>query len=249
MSQLYKKPPITEAVIVITVRQPLSEDVLDRIHKRLLDEYPAPIQRTQSTPFEIEVSETGPKLKASASTPGYKLTAADGAGVVMLSPNQIGTSRLAPYEGWEPFAARAKENWEAWKRLAGWREIARIGVRFINRLDIPLESEGQAIQLEQYLTVHPRMPAAADLPPMNQFAVNVEAPLGKDNCKLILNVGSVPSALVKTASFLLDIDVVADAGVPQNDEGLWSLIDRIRGYKNAVFEACITDNSRALFSS
>ena len=48
-------------------------------------------------------------------------------------------------------------------------------------------------------------------------------------------------------SLLLDIDVSRMDELPQNDEGLWAFVDRIREYKNMIFEACITDRARELF--
>jgi uncharacterized protein (TIGR04255 family) len=48
---------------------------------------------------------------------------------------------------------------------------------------------------------------------------------------------------------LLDIDISQDGNLPHNDDGLWALIDEVRLLKNRIFEACITDLSRELFSS
>jgi uncharacterized protein (TIGR04255 family) len=247
MAQLYKKPPITEAIIQVAVKTPLSDDLLDKIHKRLLEDYPSLVQRVMASEFEIEVTDAGPRIKQP--TPGYKLTGSDGASAVIVFPKAITTSRLAPYEGWETFFGRSRQNWEVWKRLAGWHEIARVGVRYVNRIDIPLREAGEPVDLEGYLTVSPTMPPNIGLSPMNHFAVNAQAALGKDNCKLLLNVGSAPSPLVQTASFILDIDVVLDAGLPQNDDALWTQINRMREYKNTIFEASITDKTRNLFSS
>jgi len=53
---------------------------------------------------------------------------------------------------------------------------------------------------------------------------------------------------VKTVSFLLDIDLSRDSNLPQIDTDIWSLVDRMRPYKNSVFEGCITDEARGLFS-
>ncbi len=246
MPQKYKRPPITEAVISVGIRAPLDADKLAKIHKRLLDRYPAPTQRVVSQ-FDVEITENGPKINANQAY-GYKMQSGDGAEVALIFPNQIVTSRLAPYEGWEALFARAQENWEIWKRLAGWHEISRVGVRYINRLDIP-DPESAPIRLEDYLMVNPRMPQGeGGLPPMTHFVVNTVTPLGRDDCRLVLNISNVPSPLVKTASFALDIDIANEQKPPQNDEGIWQLLARIREYKNEIFESCITDKARALFS-
>src|SRR5262249_28037257 len=137
------------------------------------------------------------------SVPGIRMASGDAASILLMLANGLTTSRLAPYEGWEPFYARARENWDLWRRHLDWREVIRVGVRYINRLDIRTESDEQIVRLDKYLTVTPRVPPVG-LPPMSHFTVNTENPLGIDHCKLILNLGSIPSPLVKTASFLLD---------------------------------------------
>jgi uncharacterized protein (TIGR04255 family) len=243
MTSPYKRPPITEAIIEVRIVTALDMATLDKMQKRYLEDYPAPPQSLMNVDFEV-----GELTKIKQEFESYRLTAADGAGIVAVGPSRLATSRLPPYEGWDLFAARARKNWEIWKKVAGWREIRRIGVRYLNRIDIP-SPPNQPITLDEYLTVSPRLPAIAGFPPMNHFAVNAQAPLGKDGCNLILNVGNVASPLVDTVSFLLDLDLSLDTNLPRNDEALWGFVDRMRQHKNAVFEACITDKTRSLFSS
>ena len=50
------------------------------------------------------------------------------------------------------------------------------------------------------------------------------------------------------ARHILDIDVSREANLPQNEDGLWELADRMRVHKNTAFEACITDRARELFN-
>lgn len=79
--------------------------------------------------------------------------------------------------------------------------------------------------------------------------MNVKMPIGQQGYKLILNTSSAPSPLVKTASFIIDQDVSRETNLPDSDEGLWDCIGQVRELKNAIFEACITDRTRALFDS
>jgi uncharacterized protein (TIGR04255 family) len=242
MPQLYKRPPITEAVIEIRIDSPIAMDRVERIRERLVEAYPLPPQKVMLLNFEFQ--EQSPRVQQQLQ--GYRLTAPDGAGVVTIGPNVIATSRLAPYEGWESFVASGRSNWKIWKRVVGWQKVTRIGVRYINRIDIPTP-ENEPINVDDYLLFSLRRPDLG-LPPLQSFAMNAVTPLGKDDCKLIINAGSMPSPLVKTVSFILDIDISKETDLPQNDEGLWALINRIRDYKNFVFEGCITELSRELFN-
>jgi uncharacterized protein (TIGR04255 family) len=241
VSPPYKKPPITEAVIEIRVEGEFPRDLLDKLQKRFLDRYPFCLE-TQLV--NVEMGEAEPTVRQQFQ--GYRMTAKDGVGVVVITPAVLLTSRLAPYEGWDSLVTMAQENWDIWKRTVGYRKIARVGVRFINRIDVPHDGT-EVIFLENLLNFRPLLPTIP-LGPMQNFAVNASMPLGKDDCVLILNGGSMPSPLVKASSFVLDIDISRQMNLPQNDEDLWTLIHRIRGYKNFVFEACITDKTRELFS-
>jgi uncharacterized protein (TIGR04255 family) len=242
MPQLYKRPPITEAVVEIRIQNAIGMDLLERVRDKLLENYPLPPQKVIL--FNFEIKEDAPTVQQQLQ--GYRLTAPDGAGLVTVGPNLISASRLAPYEGWEPFIKSARGCWQTWKRLVGWQRIMRIGVRYINRIDIP-NVDDRVVNIDDYLKFSLQMPKL-DLPALETFAVNAVSPLGKDDCQLILNSSNVPSPLVKNTSFILDIDISRENDLPQNDEGLWAFVDKIRAHKNFVFEGCVTDTARELFN-
>jgi uncharacterized protein (TIGR04255 family) len=231
-----------EAIVEVSIGNPIAMTVVERLRDKLLESYPLPPQALITANVELR-SDTASVVQQQVQ--GFKLTASDGAGLVTIGPRSIGTSRLAPYEGWESFIASARTNWDIWKRQVGWQKIVRIGVRYINRIDIPASA---AVSIDDYLTFSIKGPAL-ELPPMTSFAINEVRPLGKDECQLILNAGLVPSPLVKTISFLLDLDISRDTDLPQNDEALWAFVERIREHKNFIFEGCITDRARELFNT
>src|SRR4051812_15059208 len=103
MSQRYKRPPITEAVIELRFEPPVERDLLDRANKRLLENYPL---AAENQIINVEVGDAAATVQRAFQ--GYRLTSLDGTAIVTLAPNLIATSRLAPYEGWDPFAAAAR---------------------------------------------------------------------------------------------------------------------------------------------
>jgi uncharacterized protein (TIGR04255 family) len=163
-----------------------------------------------------------------------------------ISPNFIATSRLAPYEGWEPFFARSRQNWDIWKRIVGRREFTRIGVRYINRIDIPA---GGPIEVEDYLLFSPKLPNTLPSQPMSSFAVNAALPLEFEGFTLKLNAGSAPRPLVKGYSVLLDFDISRTQNLPRNDEDLWSLIAGVRGPGRQRFGAFYSFTSVTLIKN
>jgi uncharacterized protein (TIGR04255 family) len=69
---------------------------------------------------------------------GQRLTAHEQAGIAIINTVSLVTSCLAPYPGWPKLREQAHANWTDCVAVAGNRQIARIGVRYINRVDIPL---------------------------------------------------------------------------------------------------------------
>ena len=243
MFRSYKWPPITEAVVELRFQQPLTTDLIEKLKGRFAQDFPLPPQTNVN--FGVEFNQESTKV--SREFGGYKLTSADGAGIVVIGPNAVSTSRLAPYPGWDTFISGAKANWDTWKRVVGKREVIRIGVRYINRIDLP-NPDGGPIDVEDYFNFTPRTPRIGELP-ISEYTMSVSAPLEVDDLRLVINSSSHTNVLVKTNSFILDLDVSREKNVPQRENELWECIDQIRLHKNAVFEACLTDRTRKLFES
>jgi uncharacterized protein (TIGR04255 family) len=236
----YKRAPITEAVIEIRTKTLLQGSEFDRLVARFAKKYPTTAEKLFD--ISVEVGETASKVNQKLN--GYRLSSSDGTLVLNLGLQSIGTARIAPYECWERFVEEARQNWDIWLKVVDWQPISRIGVRYINRIDIPTMAK---IELDDYFTFLPQMPKSLDNG-IEHFAMNVLVPLGKDDLKLVLNAGSIQSPLIGHQALILDLDVSLDSNLPKDDDGLWAFIDRIRDRKNEVFETCITDKTRALLT-
>jgi uncharacterized protein (TIGR04255 family) len=161
----------------------------------------------------------------------------------LLWPAQFVVAQLAPYPGWIDFFGRFVRDWEVFKKATGYRKISRIGVRFINRLDIRIV--GKLIEESEYLNLGPKLPDSFG--PFTAYGLQAQFPPDEAACRLTINSSSVPSPLLDHGSFLLDLDIARDRAPPQNDEEIYRLLHEIRVKKNAAFEACITAKARELF--
>jgi len=238
----YKRPPITEAVIGINFQTPIDSEILTSVSKKFSSHYP---QNQDISNFDIslEISEATPEpVTQLKKVQGYRLSNHDMTQLLVLWPNAFFTSQLAPYTGWDDFFARFERDWKIWKRHIGFNTISRIGVRYINRIDVPQERK---IILEDYLNIFPTVPEF--LGSINAYGVQVNTALADIKCNLLLNSGAVPSPIFGTQSFLVDIDISQDAP-PQSDNDIFELLRLIRDRKNSLFEACVTDKARELFS-
>ncbi len=243
-SPQYKRPPITEAVIEIRLEGSLSERMVGKIHSRLKKHYESS-ERISIIAFMLD-----PRKEEIAKIPdefeGYKLTSKDQADVVQIKPNMMACSRLAPYHGWESFEPRARENWEMWRKTTKHTKIKRIGVRYLNRIDIPLR-RGHKIDIEDYLTIFPKYPEPHLLTSFTKYTMQVMGPFSIEGFYLIINTNVVKPPMIDHFSIVLDLDLSPQGDMPQRNDKVWEMINQMREYKNNAFEMCITDKARELF--
>jgi uncharacterized protein (TIGR04255 family) len=237
----YNRAPITEAVLELRFTHPQPKDVAEKAAASLEKSY-FYNELEQSLSFSLEANVA----KVETKWEGKKLSSLDRADVVIFRTSAFVCSRLAPYMGWEEFLPQARRAWEIWRKHAGSVEIARIGLRYVNRIDIPLK-EGQSIDVENYLCVLPKSPDSFKLPMIN-YLVQIVRPLETDGCNVLLTSATIPSPLVNTLSLALDLDVFRETDIPRREDELWALINRMRDHKNFVFENSITDLARKLFT-
>ena len=244
-SPQYKRPPITEAVIEIRLEDSLSEGVVEKIHNRLKKSYERS-EKISYIGFRLD-----PKKEEIAKIPekfeGYKLTSKDQADVIQIKLNAMICSRLAPYNGWENFEPRARKNWEIWRKTAKHIKIKRIGVRYLNRIDIPAR-KGDIIDIEDYLTVFPKYPEPHLLTSFAKYTIQIDGPFSIEGFYLIINTNVVNSPLIDHFSIILDLDLSPQGNMPQRNDKVWEMINQMREYKNNAFEMCITDKARELFA-
>ena len=190
----------------------------------------------------VELGDT-PNSNVQETDRGYRLSSSDLTELLVLLPRSITVSQLAPYPGWDRFFDRFRRDWRLWRRTLGFRTVQRIGVRYINRLDIPVE--GPTVEHEKYLNVFPHV--ASEFGPLQAYSVQVKILMDDLKAELVINSASVPSPILNHASFIIDQDITRQVEVPQKDKEIFDLLDQIRHKKNRVFESCVTDHARGLF--
>lgn len=240
----YKAPPITEAVIGISFSAPIKEADFNSLQKKFHPHYPH--HQTVSN-FDVAVElPNGQANKATANfnkSDGHRLSTADMTQLLLLWPTSFNLSQLAPYPGWDDFLARFVRDWSVWKRTIGFQTISRIGVRYINRIDIPVMDN--ITKYEEFLNVYPKLPDNLD--PVLGYAVQVAMELKDIDCLLKINSAVVPSPILDHVSFVLDLDISKEIDPPQSDKDICDLLNKIRIQKNVIFETCISDRARELF--
>jgi uncharacterized protein (TIGR04255 family) len=136
-------------------------------------------------------------------------------------------------------------DWNIFFKSNESKEISQIGMRYINRIDVPVKNGAEAIKPEDFLTINPSFPNS--LSQIKNFSIQSVVELADIGSQLKLSSQSVPSPILGYSSLLLDIDIIKNQDLPKSQKALNAYLDIARVKKNAIFEMCITDMSRNLF--
>jgi uncharacterized protein (TIGR04255 family) len=239
----YKKPPILEAVIAVHFSEPLELKWIDAFALKRK----ARFSRAEDM---VEISATfHPQSAQSASNIkkiGRKLTDAGGSSVIIITATQMGIIQLAPYTDWDTLYREAREHWDLLAKIMKRRAVSHVSTRYVNRIDIPVGLNEQ-LDLHRYFNIGLSLPAYAQALNLNTFNISSELVHSSGNHKYVLQLAYVTSPLIDHMSFTLDIDISSVGLVPVNEDRMWELIGSLREYKNKLFEACITPETRKLF--
>lgn len=240
----YKRAPIVEALIQLQFPEPLSDRELERIAVKA--KYP---QREEMTDYNVEV-----KVTSNSAIPGihatkkwHRMASKDGADVFAVQRDSITVVRHAPYPGWDPLFERFTRDYDLTKSIVGNRRVSRIGVRYINRLDVP-NADGKLLDISAYLNVYPRIP---NLPIKDIKATHVRFEYQDPNSGLItlLASGNSDPVLLNHSSCFLDIDIIKDKNIPTKGDDVLELLRQMRDVKNEMFESSITNLTRELIDA
>jgi len=244
----YARPPIIEAVIELRFREALGAEELARVSERFGEVYPDQREETE-TEFTITPDPTGRPITQTRGTfQNFLRASQDQREALVLKPAAMAVVDRAPYAGWSAFFDRFKRDWRIWTRAAGPRRIERVGMRYINRIDIPMLADRQIVHQENYVTVHVQSPEHIYGATMGYEARAVYALASVGGHFLLrTTVLGPPPPVPGYLSVLLDFDLVRETEPPQDENDLMTLLATMRAEKNKIFNAAITDKARELF--
>jgi len=230
------KAPILEAVIEIRTRAeaPWEEASITQSLKSQLPDYPGLLSLNQMR----QQFTFGAELTPQASThdlgwSGLRLQSADKLHVAQLKRDGFSFSRLAPYETWEQLEGEANRLWLIYVQLAKPLEVHRLGVRFINKIPMSLNST----KLEDYIQPHPETPNGLDLPFSNFLHRETLIVPGYDYG---INLTRTLQRTEEGAGIILDIDVFTTQPSQLDEAERERRLTEMRWLKNKCFFGTIT---------
>ena len=242
MSKHYGNPPIIEAVCEFKLTQDSSWDLTipGIMYENLADEFP---KRERHLLQEVETKKVEEGVQQQLrTTERVRFLSEDTKAFFQIGPYVLAVHCLKPYPTWAVFRAMIEKGFSVLGAVGDIGGLQRIGLRYINRVEIP----GQRVELDDYFEFRPflgeRLPQD-----MNTFLVGCVLPFSeqRDLCKVQLADAVLENQ--ETSAFMLDLDyfLAKPNSVSVDNALLW--VDQAHERVEEVFEACITPALRALF--
>jgi len=241
----FKRPPITEAIVGVSIIQlpPELVAMFDAGKTRLSD-----LGYTQSAPIsqhQIQFKLENGKLSSSPDSDellGTRFISASGKHVAQFSRTGFIFNQIGEYSTWEEFTSEAKSLWQAYLEICGTVEAESFQVRYINKLFLP-----NGVPTENNVRVYPFLPP--DLPQdiidsFMRIKLPIAQPLGSLTHQQIL----LPPEREGFQTLLFDNDFRFSAlQIPLGK--LWEHIEKVRDIKDKYFVDFLTDNMKESFNA
>ena len=242
--ELFRNAPITEALLDIRAILPdhTGLDQLASFHDSVRDRYPNKRDRKIWT-GSIHVRAEGPEIAGSSGgIDGFLFSSVDGKNIVQCRLDGFTFNRLKPYDKWETFREEAFKLWQSYVRIAAPKEITRVALRYINRIEIPLP----ITDFKDYVLTGPEI--APGLPQgLTGFFMQLTIPITDIPAQAIVTETIEPITETKRLPFILDIDVCRQAAFNVAEHDAWEVFEKLHDLKNHIFFKSITPKARELF--
>ena len=242
----YDHAPITEAIIEVQCELPPEVSLENLAQAVDLTEFE---NSGPSVQFRGQIGLTEQGITGDTTTEqiGHVFRRSDGRRVIQSRFNGFSYSALPPYESWEVFSTEAWSHWLYYKRTVNPIRATRLGVRYINKIDIP----EAAVEIKDYLRT--AVDVSPYLPQMTSaYFLQIVVPISRYDANATIISAAVPPQTPNSSSLILDIDTwkIVDINLNRtlDPEEIREQFNVLREAKNYVFEACITDATRGLIS-
>jgi uncharacterized protein (TIGR04255 family) len=236
-----KNAPITEAVLDIHVRlrEGFGLGNLQPLQARVIESYPIKKERRQFTQT-LQMREGKSAGETTQLVDGFMFCTADEKQVFQARMDGFSFNRLKPYKTWEALRDEARMLWGLYEEVAS-PEIQRIGLRYINRMDLPMPVR----DFKDYLTAGPPVPEGL---PQGVSSFFTRVVIAEPKIQATAIITQVFEQIVDP-NFLpvyLDIDVSKQLE-PAEVGKVWEFFETLREFKDRIFFSSITESAKELF--
>ena len=166
---------------------------------------------------------------------------ADGKRLVQLSGLFFAANQLRPYPGWEEaFRDTILQRYQDLQKTIGPFKFKRVGLRYINRIDVPQVP----LMWEEWFQIELSVPKLSGSK-QREFQMQFHQELSEDR-RFILKLAALASPDGKVSPVILDLDLIWEGG-PTDPGELGRVLEHVHGPHRLAFEAYLSDKVRKLF--
>lgn len=247
--RVYRNPPIEEALCEFRFASSEEWDptLSVKFHEKVKKTYSGKPQERTSIEARVSTSNEAPRpsVEIKQELDRIQYPNENGTESVGVGRDVLSVHVLRPYLGWEIFSQRIESALSAYIETAHPKGITRLGLRYINKLEIPVEGP---IELKDYFSAAPSLPEK--LPTnMSNFLTRIESIYQDAPIQLILTFGTT-TAPKDRYGFLLDLDMICVwPNEPLPCKQIMEVVRDVREKERDAFEAFIEDAARRLFDA
>lgn len=225
------KAPIVEAVIHW---QASPSRVLDRENvKKELEQRFCEFSLRDQQPIDLAMNlwAEGVEPRQQIRWNGFRLESTDQKYIGQLMLNAVVFSRLAPYENWPTFVAKAVRFWDAFVELAAPVTVERLSVRFISQIELKEQEQASDVVKEPSA-----MTESIGLRPNTFFRQDtMEVPDYPYRVNLVRAIQCPQPPIIPKKLLFVDINIFTTGPINVNKATIEQHLKEMRFLKNFVF--------------
>ncbi len=233
--QHLSRAPIVEAALEIRARAeaPWEESVILGQLKALLPDYPTALpQREFRHEFQFGPDQASQAKYQDLGLKGFRLQSQDKVQIAHFNRDGFSFSRLRPYESWDRFSEESFRLWNIYSKLAAPTQIQRLGLRFINRIELTPQHQS----LDYYLVAPPKTASELDFPCVTFFHQDTFATPGYPYIvNLVQTIQPQQAPGGAGPALIFDIDVFSEQSFGLETGILSHRLNEMRWLKNRFF--------------
>jgi uncharacterized protein (TIGR04255 family) len=240
----FRNAPIAEAILDIAVQYPVPVELgrLEAFHDQISERYPVKRNRV-AWQGQIQVEEERIAHEVRRGAQGFMFRSADDTQVVQVRQDGFTFNWLKRYDSWEALRNAARPHWERYRETFHPEAVTRLGLRYLNRIELPLPLP----DFREYILTAPEI--APGLPQgLSALFLRLEIPdMTRGLIAIITETIQAPVDEGKRLPFIFDIDIVCGATFEPSSPAIWEKFAQMRDYKNEIFFASMTERAKEMF--
>lgn len=243
--ELLPQAPIVEAAIQIHARPETSWDEKEILAclKPKLSEFEKSFSRN-NVKHEVKLGTAHPPQVSEENLGWHGLLCQSKDQSVQFNRDGFVFSRLQPYQSWDQFFGDAMRLWKIYLETARPTEMQRIGLRFINKIQLPPKE----VDFEKYIQPYPEPPFNLELPFLSFFHHDTLAVPGYPYAiNIIRTIQPAINPQAEGIGLIVDIDAFTTQPLEIKDGVLEERLLELRWLKNKTFFGSITSTALELF--